>query len=154
MSRAYSSRLRTRLAAVAVLLLALLAPVAASAAVEAITVSPTEGPAGTKVTVTGTGWQEHGADGTDVPTSIGMTELGRGHPDASGKFSVRITIPADSRPGRVEIDAIIGNGGAASASFTVTGASGGDNKGGQPPRIVRSETFREGPINCRTLSSG
>ncbi|WKX07428.1 cutinase family protein [Streptomyces sp. NL15-2K] len=95
----------------------------ASAVGEAISLSPTEGPAGTTVTVTGTNWEEHASRGLDVPINIGTSQLAVAHPAANGDFVVDIEIPRATPPGAVRIDAIIGNGGSASATFTVTESS-------------------------------
>jgi hypothetical protein len=86
-----------------------------------ITVSPEQGPAGTQVTVTGTGWEEHASRGISVPIEIGFAnEVARGYPDANGKFSVSLTIPTEAEVGELELLAIIGNGGSADATFTVS----------------------------------
>ena len=53
------------------LLLTSLVPAEASTGAETITVSPLLGRAGQTVTVSGTGWQEHGSRGIDVPIWIG-----------------------------------------------------------------------------------
>jgi uncharacterized protein YvpB len=86
-----------------------------------ITLSPEQGPAGTQVTVTGTGWTEHSSRGISVPIEIGFAnEVARGHPDANGKFSVSLTIPTSASVGELELLAIIGNSGSADATFTVS----------------------------------
>ncbi|MFJ3140221.1 LysM peptidoglycan-binding domain-containing protein [Streptomyces sp. NPDC086843] len=100
--------------------IALLTPSTASAQGEAITLSPTQGPVNTPVTVHGTGWQDYFSRGLDVPINIGTQQLADAHPDSNGEFTVTITIPASTPPGVTRIDAILGNGGSASASFTVT----------------------------------
>jgi len=87
---------------------------------EAISLTPTQGQAGSAVEVHGSGWQDHARRNIDVPIDLGAVELGRGHPDAQGDFDVTITIPASTSAGEVRIDAIIGNGGSASATFEVT----------------------------------
>jgi hypothetical protein len=100
--------------------IALLTPSTASAQGEAITLSPTQGPVNTPVAVHGTGWQDYFSRGLDVPINIGTQQLADAHPDSYGEFTVTITIPASTPLGVTRIDAILGNGGSASASFTVT----------------------------------
>jgi hypothetical protein len=99
---------------------------------EAITVTPSQGPVGQTVTVTGTGWQDHASRGIDVPIWIGFgNQVADGHPDANGKFSVSFAIPLnlpsapDFANGKLTISAIIGNGGSADAIYTVTTAATG-----------------------------
>ena len=90
------------------------------------------GPPGTTVTVNGSGWQDHASRGWDVPIQINGVTLTTAHPDANGNFSVKITIPDSSAPGsRVRIDALLGNGGSASAWFDVTQPASG-SPGGSP----------------------
>ena len=93
---------------------------------EAITVTPTQGPTGRLVTVTGTGWQDLGSRGIDVPIWIGFAnQVADAHPDANGNFSVSFTIPInlpgppDYVNGKLTVSAIIGNGGSADAIYTV-----------------------------------
>ena len=105
-----------------VLVLALM-PAPAFADPEQITVNPASGPAGSTVTVTGTGWTDHAELGWPVPINIGMMEVARGSPDATGSFRTSLQIPAQTPAGEVEIDAIIGNGSSARAWFTVTAAA-------------------------------
>lgn len=88
----------------------------ASTGIEAISVNPTQGPAGSVVTVSGTGWYDHAGD---VLIWIGFA-VTLAHPDANGNFSIIVTIPPSSPPGQLKISAIIGNGGSADAYFTVT----------------------------------
>ena len=88
---------------------------------ECISLTRSQGPAGAHVTVNGTGWHDHAIRGLDVRINIGMAEVARAHPSADGTFSVGLTIPAATPEGEVEIDAIIGNGGSATARYTVTG---------------------------------
>jgi len=97
-----------------------LMPLPAFADPEQITVQPSSGPAGSIVMVTGTGWTDSGERGWPVPINIGMTEVGRGDPDATGSFRTNLQIPAQTPAGEVELDAIIGNGSSARAWFTVT----------------------------------
>jgi hypothetical protein len=86
-----------------------------------IVVSPEQGPAGTPVTVMGTGWTEHASRGISVPIEIGLAnEVARGVPDATGKFSASLTIPPEAAVGELRISAIIGKGGVADAIFTVS----------------------------------
>ena len=115
---------------------------------EAISVSPSSGPVGQAVIVTGTGWHEHAVRGLDVPIWIGFgNEVARGHPDANGEFSVGFAIPINPPPeefinGKLRICAIIGNGGAALAFYTVT-----SGPGQLPPRLTLS-------LNQSSLQSG
>ena len=77
----------------------LLIPLKAFAVGEAIAVSPLLGPVGRTVTVIGTGWQDLGSRGIDVPIWIGFAnQVADGHPDANGNFSVSFTIPLTLPP--------------------------------------------------------
>ena len=93
---------------------------------ETLAVSPLWGPLGRTVTLIGTGWIDHARLGWDVPIWIGFAnEVARGKPDANGEFSVRVTIPLNPPPqeiinGKLRIGAIIGNGGAADAFYTIS----------------------------------
>jgi uncharacterized repeat protein (TIGR01451 family) len=93
-------------------------PKTAFAQQEAISINPTQGPPGTNVTVTGTGWQP----GWTVPigTDLSPTPLVTAIADSSGTFSISITIPSSAPAGQLRIWAVIGNGGSADAWFTVT----------------------------------
>ncbi|MEU9037380.1 IPT/TIG domain-containing protein [Streptomyces sp. NPDC048352] len=105
----------------------LLYPPTAAAAGGNISLSPSSGPAGSTVRVIGTGWEEHGSSGIDVPITVAGSPVAVAHPNAAGTFRLTIKIPA-SASGSVEVSAIIGNGGAASAQFTVTdGTTGGQD---------------------------
>jgi len=117
------------LLALGVTILLLVLPTASASAVgEPIAISPTSGPPGTTVAVNGSGWQGY----SDVPIQIDGKTLATAHPDANGNFSVRITIPESVTPGsRVRIDALLGNGGSASAWFDVTQPASG-SPGGSP----------------------
>src|SRR5688572_28413892 len=75
-----------------------------------IDLSPTSGPAGTSITVTGTNWTHPSwADG--VPINIyqnygngNLKRLAEGHsgaPDSEGRFQVRMTVPSSAEPGLV-----------------------------------------------------
>ena len=88
---------------------------------QAISISPTEGPAGTVETITGTGWKYPGENNESVPIWIGVAnEVARGYPDTNGNFSASAKIPLDSPPGQLTLAAIVGNGGSADAYFNVT----------------------------------
>jgi hypothetical protein len=118
---------------------------------ECISLTPSQGLAGAQVTVNGTGWIDHANRGLDVPINIGMTELARAHPNADGTFRVGLTIPTSAPEGEVEIDAIIGNGGSASARYTVTGQT-------QPPTTCPSPSAyfsrTSGPIDTKVTITG
>jgi hypothetical protein len=106
-----------------------LMPTEAFAFGEAISVSPSSGPAGQSVTIFGTGWHEHAIRGLDVPIWIGFANVvGTGHPDpnANDTFIVKdVKIPLNPPPqeivnGKLRISAIIGNGGSADAFYTIS----------------------------------
>ena len=105
--------------------LTFLVPAIAFAYGEKLGVSPLWGPLGRKVTLIGTDWRDHAHLGWDVPILIGTNEVGRGHPDANGRFSVDVTIPLNPPQqeignGKLRISAIIGNGGSADAFYTIS----------------------------------
>jgi hypothetical protein len=101
----------------------LLVPTSASAQ-ESISVSPSSGAPGTKVTVTGSGWEEHGSRGITVPITIDGTYVATARPSTGGTFHVRLVIPGSASAGQVlTISAIIGNGGAVDTAFTVAKGS-------------------------------
>ena len=96
-----------------------------------LTVSPGEGPVGTKVTVRGTGWDpEYYSGGVQVGF---YQNFGNGvlqsyadeisvQPDADGRFSFESTIPDGFAAGdMVTFSGLIGNGSGERANFTVTG---------------------------------
>ncbi|MFD8386560.1 LysM peptidoglycan-binding domain-containing protein [Streptomyces sp. NPDC059679] len=97
----------------------LLTPVTAHAQDEAISLSPTQGPAGAKVTVVGTGWEDHSSRGLDVPITLDGDQLADPVP-LKGRFKVTVMIPKGTPAGIVHIKAILGNGGSVSAPFKVT----------------------------------
>lgn len=117
-NRTYGGRILGIAIGISALVL-LVSSAGASTGIEAISVNPTQGPAGSVVTVSGTGWYDHASRGLDVLIWIGFTVV-LAHPDANGNFSINVTIPPSSPPGQLKISAIIGNGGSADAYFTVT----------------------------------
>jgi hypothetical protein len=118
---------------------------------QCISLSPSQGQAGAQVTVNGTGWIDHANRGLDVPINIGMTEVARAHPNADGTFNVGLTIPTSTPEGESEIDAIIGNGGSASARYTITGQT-------SPPTTCPSPSVyfsrTSGPIDTKVTITG
>lgn len=108
------------LASVLSMAVTLLMPATAFAQDESITLSPTQGPVNTRVIVHGTGWQEHFSHGLDVPIQIEHEQVADAHPDSHGEFTVAVIIPGTAPSGPVTISAIIGNGGSADATFSVT----------------------------------
>lgn len=93
------------------------------------------------VTVRGTGWTHQAyADGVEVEISQNygngqltrLTSTKSGPPDASGVFSLQMTIPANAQPGLLSISPITGGPEIADALFTVTGPSGSDTQPLQP----------------------
>lgn len=121
-------KFRLLLLIVTVCALALLVtPGSAAAQGQSLAISPTWGPVGTKVTVTGTGWP------IEYYPSVHITITERrgggfprhlgdefATPDAEGNFTIEITIPASATAGIINISGIIGNGSGAMADFTVT----------------------------------
>jgi hypothetical protein len=107
-------------------------------AIPSITVNPTQGPPGTTVTVTGSGWGDFASRGwpVDIQTTIGARTMAQ--PNASGTFSVPLTIPESAPPGHVDIMAMLGNGSSVTASFTITqsdlGSAGSKQTSGGPTR--------------------
>jgi hypothetical protein len=119
---------------------------------QCISLSPSQGPAGAKVKVNGTGWHDHAIRRLDVPINIGMTKVAHAHPSADGTFSVGMTIPTSTPEGELEVDAIIGNGGSASARYTVTG--GGSPSGQQQTQPSVAFNPPEGPPGTPTTAHG
>jgi hypothetical protein len=119
---------------------------------QCISLSPSQGPAGAKVKVNGTGWHDHAIRGLDVPINVGMTEVAHAHPSADGTFSVGMTIPTSTPEGELEVDAIIGNGGSASARYIVTG--GGSPAGQQQTQPSVAFSPPEGPPGTPTTVHG
>jgi Peptidase family M23/CARDB len=143
------SKLQGLLALGVTILLFALVTESASAVGEQITINPTSGPPGTTVTVNGSGWQDHASRGWDVPVQINGVTLATAHPDANGNFSVRITIPESAAPGsRVRIDALLGNGGSASAWFDVTEPASG-SPGGSTGNDIDLEVIKIKPLGQR-----
>lgn len=114
----------------------LLLPSTASAYGESISIKPTHGTAGTKVTVTGSGWEENGSRGIQTPITINGTQVGTATPNASGTFRTTVTIPnlGDKRL-VVDVSAITGSGGAATAQFVYLAPSKGTKPGKCAPSI-------------------
>ncbi|MEW2412654.1 hypothetical protein AB0953_02845 [Streptomyces sp. NPDC046866] len=96
----------------------ILLPPAASAYGESITINPTSGTAGTKVIVTGSGWEENGSRGIRTPITVNGSPVGTAVPDSGGTFRTSITIPDFGNKRIVtEVAALTGSGGAATAQF-------------------------------------
>jgi hypothetical protein len=114
---------------------------------------------GTVVTVRGTGWiHQVYADGVEVEISQNygngqltrLTSAKSGPPDASGVFSLQMTIPADAKPGLLSISPITGGPEIGDALFTVTG---GGTPSGQAQASV-TLTPAEGPRGTVTTADG
>ena len=112
-------------------ILLLASPVPAAAQGATIELSPTSGPPGTSITVTGTNWTHPSwADG--VPINIyqnygngnlkRLAEAHSGPPDNAGNFRISMTIPASAEAGLVTVGTLTGGGYAPDADFTVAGA--------------------------------
>lgn len=126
-----------------------------------ISVSPTSGPPATEVAVRGTGWTHQVyADGVEVEISQNygngqltrLTSAKSGPPDASGVFSLQMTIPADAKPGLLSISPITGGPEIADALFTVTG--GGPPSGQQQTQPTVTLSPSEGPPGTVTTADG
>jgi len=113
-----------------------------------ISISPTSGPPGTSITVTGENWtlpSWAGGVSIDIDQNYGngnLKQLGLGNsgpPDRNGSFSAKVTIPTSAEPGLITITALTGGGYAPTASFTATGA-------GQPapPTLEVDKAFTTG----------
>ncbi|MGD9529579.1 MAG: CARDB domain-containing protein [Pseudonocardia sp.] len=126
--------------------------VAAPTERRAITVDPASGPAGSTVTVSGTGWDPayytNGVEigfyqnfGNGVLTSYADRMYVK--PDAEGRFRFDTVIPSTLRSGDVvTISGLIGNGGGERANFTVTGGApptggGGTEQADLAPTAIR-----------------
>jgi hypothetical protein len=90
-----------------------------------VSMHPGRGPAGTRVTVSGSGFYAH--ETVRVLWNLIATRLiGRAFTTASGTFTIKVTIPPGARPGGHLVQAV-GNrsqntpGGEALTTFTVTG---------------------------------
>lgn len=84
-----------------------------------ISISPTSGPAGTLVTVKGSGWVDYVQDGVEIQVEGGAGTVAQ--PDQNGAFNTTITIPDSAPPGTRWVTAIYGNGDGATVYFTVFG---------------------------------
>lgn len=117
----HPAQLRVNLAAVCVLMPTLLLLVTASAYGESISLNPKQGPPGTDVTVTGSGFGPN----YDVPIELGESPspLATAHVNDNRAFTTHLTIPASTSAGKLRISANIRNGGSADAYFTVTAGS-------------------------------
>ncbi|WP_367323592.1 hypothetical protein [Streptomyces sp. HUAS ZL42] len=133
----------TALAAV-VAIVSLFFPPTASAVGESISVSPSSGPPGATVIVTGAGWEEHGSRHIDVPIMIGGEQVADPTPDASGTFRIAVTIPR-SATGSVVISAIIGNGGSADVIFKVNDC---------PTNPTMATVPRSGTVGSKFIQKG
>ena len=113
--------------------LLLVSPVPAAAQGPAtIDLSPTSGPPGTSITVSGTNWT-HPSWASGVPINIyqnygngNLKRLAEGHsgrPDSDGRFRVEMTIPSSAEAGLVTVSTLAGGGYDPSAGFTVTGST-------------------------------
>jgi hypothetical protein len=138
-------QLRISLAAICAMLLTLLLPVTAFAYGESISLNPTQGPPGTNVRVTGSGFGPN----YDVPIELGGSpgSVVTAHANNNGDFTTRFTIPASTPPGNLRVSAIIGNGGSADADFTVTAAS-------QPTNASVTLSPPEGPPTTVVTAAG
>src|SRR3954470_15717929 len=82
-----------------------------------ISISPTSGPAGSKVTVTGSGWIDYVVDGVLITLDgVGIVVA---HPNDGGNFTTVISIPDSYPPGAHSVSAIYGNGSGWTVAFTV-----------------------------------
>jgi hypothetical protein len=115
----HPARLRVNVAAMCILLPTLL--VTASAYGESISLNPKQGPPGTEVTVTGSGFGPN----YYVPIELGESPsaLATAHVNDNRAFTTHLTIPASTAAGKLRVSANIKNGGSADAYFTVTAAS-------------------------------
>jgi len=131
----------------------LLLPSPASAYGESISLHPSSGTAGTKVTVTGSGWQENGSRHIQTPININGSQVGTAAPNAGGTFRTTITIPdlGDKRL-VVDVSAITGSGGAATAQFVYLAPSTGTKSGKCAPSIFI--TPGSGPVGTNFLIKG
>jgi len=103
------------LAAVSFVLPAIAVPAQAAPA-PAISLSPASGPAGTTVTVTGTGFPKKSAGTVSAgPATAGFTATGAGY------FAVQLIVPDSGTP-LIQVQAVTGTT-SASATFTLTPAS-------------------------------
>ncbi|MCL0095651.1 cohesin domain-containing protein [Dehalococcoidia bacterium] len=103
--------------------------------VPAITLTPTSGPVGTLITVTGTGFAPH----VGVDIKFDGDVVGSAITNADGDFSADFTVP-DKAPGDYTVTAIDGAGNKASATFSLEMMV---NISIQPPTrsVVVGETF-------------
>jgi len=117
----HPARLRVNLAVICMLLLPLLLFVTASAYGESISLNPKQGPPGTEVAVTGSGF----APNHYVPIELGEfpSPLATAHVNDNRAFTAYLTIPASAPAGKLRVSANIRNGGSVDADFTVTAGS-------------------------------
>lgn len=126
------------------ILTALGLPAAAFAQSPTLSVSPSSGPPGQKVTLTGQGFTAYPGDPVEIDISI---DYGNGNwdlltagaaypvPDANGNFSVSVTIPSNAPPGDLLAISSISEP-EADAFFTVTGSGGGTAAPAAPSNLA------------------
>src|SRR2546421_6264311 len=114
----HPAQLRVNLAAICILRLTLLLLVTASAYGESISLNPKQGPPGTEVTVTGSGFGPNNY----VPIELGgsPSPLATAHVNDNRAFRTHLTIPDSTSAGKLRVSAHIRNGGAANADLTLT----------------------------------
>src|SRR5947208_2878150 len=117
----HPAQLRVNLAAICILLLTLPLLVTASAYGESISLNPKQGPPGTEVTVTGSGFGPNNY----VPIELGgsPSPLATAHVNDNRAFRTHLTIPDSTSAGKLRVSAHIRNGGSTNADFTVTAGS-------------------------------
>lgn len=111
-------QLRINLAAMCILLPTLLLLVTASAYGQSISLNPKQGPPGTEVAVTGSGF----APNHYVPIELGESPspLATAHVNDNRAFTAHLTIPTSTPAGKLRVSANIRNSASANANFTVT----------------------------------
>ena len=117
----HPAQLRINLAAMCILLPTLLLLVTASAYGESISLNPKQGPPGTEVAVTGSGF----APNHYVPIELGESPspLATAHVNDNRAFTAYLTIPASTPAGKLRVSANIRNSRSVDADFTVTAGS-------------------------------
>jgi hypothetical protein len=135
------NRLRILAIVIGILSLTLLFPVTPALALPEITISPTSGSVGTKVTVSGTGFESF--RGTDVSVFFGNVEIANSPltvPE-NGTFTTDFEIPGDTEPGTIYVRVTTVIGGEVRKSFIV-----------QEPEIELDTD--EGPVNTTVIVEG
>jgi len=134
--------IRTTIVALLTLILGLVAPTVARA--QTLSATPSQGPPGTSVTVSGSGFQAN--DALEIDWDDVTPTLAEATTDAAGSFTTTVTVPADAAAGthQLQVRVVLTSSVLASTPFVVTPApapqqpSTGPNTGGNATNPVQN----------------